>query len=137
MVPKADSHVAVVTKTEVPEGEDDDVYLPPATLEETVQLDGEGKLFTEVLVRDGSQVLPLGYIMVRRKLAQSGGACGSPLSDGATVSAVQQHAHTSAGAGAGADSGDDSGSQALNQAPTLLEMRFSALEERAERGCAG
>ena len=65
MVPKADSHVAVVTKTAVPAGEDDDVYLPPPTREDAEHRDREGKLYTEIVVRDGSQVLPLGYVVVK------------------------------------------------------------------------
>ena len=57
----------------MPAGEDDDVYLPPATLEEMQRLDSLGKLYTEIVVRDGSQVLPIGYMMVKAKVLVGGG----------------------------------------------------------------
>jgi uncharacterized membrane protein YgcG len=73
MVAKADSHVAVVAKRKMPAGEADDVYLPPSTLGEMRRLDGLGRLYTEIVVRDGSQVLPIGYMLVKRKQAMGGG----------------------------------------------------------------
>ena len=61
----ANSHIAVVTN----DSEDDDSmdFWPPKSAEAWEQNKARGALYTEIVLRDGSQVHPLGYFLLQNR----------------------------------------------------------------------
>ena len=66
MVGKADTHLAVVTWGKDPYDASGAHASVPADPARWAELEARNDLYTEIVCNDDSQVLPLGYMMVRR-----------------------------------------------------------------------